>query len=176
MASAKRPLRLVEEAKGGLTLRNTPLLRTPAGSRMTALPRSIAARDVDRRRRWRVPIQPGSGGLRVKAPSPPASAACGRTSRPPGGPTDALEAELPHLAPLRFEVSSSSFDDPSRNRFRFRLDGQDIDWSPWTLETRKDYTNLGPGVYRFRVETRDVYGRVGDAGRESRSWFRHPGI
>jgi diguanylate cyclase (GGDEF)-like protein len=163
VASAKRPLRLVEEAKGGLTLRNTPLLRTPAGSRILAFlevsPREmwIGADDGAFRYNPEAGVQ-GQGSIaarirRVRSNQQELFA---------GGPTDALEAELPHLAPLRFEVSSSSFDDPSRNRFRFRLDGQDIDWSPWTLETRKDYTNLGPGVYRFRVETRDVYGRVGD--------------
>jgi diguanylate cyclase (GGDEF)-like protein len=75
-------------------------------------------------------------------------------------------------------VASSSLDDPSRNRFRFRLDGQDTDWSPWTAEARKDYTNLGAGTYRFRAETRDVYGRIGkEAGYSfvvKRPWYLEP--
>jgi diguanylate cyclase (GGDEF)-like protein len=95
-----------------------------------------------------------------------------------GGPDGSLESVLPHLASLRIEFGSSSLDDPSRNRFRFRLDGQDSEWSPWTLETRKDYTNLGPGLYRFRVETSDVYGRIGKEAGFSfgvlTPWYRKP--
>lgn len=177
VASAKRPLRLVEEAKGGLAVRNTPLLRIPAGSRI------LAFLEVSPREMW---IGADDGAFRYDKDggSQGQGSIAARIRRVrsnqaelfAGGPTSSLEAELPHLAPLRFEVASSSLDDPSRNRFRFRLDGQDADWSPWTAETRKDYTNLGPGAYRFRVETRDVYGRVGDeAGISfvvSTPWYR----
>ena len=177
VASAKRPLRLVEEAKGGLAVRNTPLLRTPAGSRILSF-LEVSSREV-----W-IGADDGAFRYNPEAGSQGQGSISARLRRVQsnqqelftGGPTDSLEAELPYLAPLRFEVSSSSFDDPSRNRFRFRLDGQDVDWSPWIAETRKDYTNLGPGVYRFRVETRDVYGRMGDeAGISfvvSTPWYR----
>lgn len=178
VASGKRPLRLVPDPKGaGLSIRNTALLRTPPGSRI------LDFLDVSPSEVW---IGTDEGAFRYDPTAETQEGAALRTlirhvaSNQQdlffGGPTDALESPLPHLAPLRFEVASSGLDDPSRTRYRFRLDGQDIDWSPWTAETRKDYTNLGPGAYRFRVESRDVYGRV---GREAsfafvvaRPWYR----
>mgnify|MGYP000602937897 CR=1 FL=1 len=162
IASAKRPLRLADEGKGGLVARNTALLRAFGGSRI------LDFLEVSDSEVW---VATDDGVLRYD-PSLDQSASGAIAAQVrrvwsnqaelfSGGAGAALEAALPHLAPLRFEVSSSSLDDVSRNRFRFRLDGQDAEWSAWTEETRKDYTNLGPGNYRFRVETRDVYGRIG---------------
>ena len=161
VASAKRPIRLTR-LDGALVVRDTSLLRTPAGSRILDF-LEVSSDEV-----W---IGTDDGAFRYDPTADgrmtnPISALVRRAESRGlelffGGPTDSFELPLPHLSPLRFEVASSSLDDPSRNRFRFRLDGQDTDWSPWTTEARKDYTNLGPGTYRFRVETRDVYGRVG---------------
>jgi diguanylate cyclase (GGDEF)-like protein len=180
VASAKRPLRLVRAGTSGdLAMKNTALLRTPSGSRILDF-LEVSEKDV-----W---IGTDDGAFRYD-PSEENLAASqikalvrrvqsNLTQLSAGGPADSLEPELPHLAPLRFEVGSSSLDDPSRNRFRFRLDGQDADWSPWTADTRKDYTNLGPGAYRFRVETRDVYGRIGKEAGFSfgvlTPWYRKP--
>ena len=163
VASAKRPLRLTADKSGnGLAIRSTALLRAPAGSRILDFlelsPSEVWIGTDDGAFRYDPSVEAQVTGpvaafvRRVQS---------GQDDLFSGGSSDSLEAELPHLAPLRFEVASSSLDDPSRNRFRFRLDGQDTEWSPWTAETRKDYTNLGRGSYRFRVETRDVYGRVG---------------
>ncbi len=180
VASAKRPLRLVTEGlAGALTVRRTSLLRVPAGSRI------LDFLEVSDTEVW---IGTDDGAFRYdpSRESPAKSPASARVRRVrsnetvlfSGGPIDALETALPHLAPLRIEVASTSLDDPSRNRFRYRLDGQDTDWSPWTPEMRKDYTNIGPGAYRFRVETRDVYGRVGDEAGFSfvvlKPWYREP--
>ncbi len=180
VASAKRPVRLVKAgASDDLTIRNTALLRTPAGSRI------LDFLEVSEREVW---IGTDDGAFRYN----PAAETLGagqisalvrrvqsnQTQLFLGGPDGSLETVLPHLAPLRIEFGSSSLDDPSRNRFRFRLDGQDSEWSPWTAETRKDYTNLGPGLYRFRVETSDVYGRIGrEAGFSFgvlTPWYRKP--
>ncbi len=180
VASSKRPLLLIRGKDDGvLTARPTSLLRTPAGSRILDF-LEVSAEEV-----W---IGTDDGAFRYNPKldvhsGVPISASVRRVESQgaelfSGGPMDALETELPHLAPLRFEVASTSLDDPSRNRFRFRLDGQDADWSPWTAETRKDYTNLGPGAYRFRAETRDVYGRFGqEAGLSfvvATPWYRKP--
>lgn len=178
VASAKRPLRLVTESLVGTpAIRRTSLLRIPAGSRI------LDFLDVSDTEVW---IGTDDGAFRYD-PSREALAknlVAARVRRVrsngtelfSGGPVQSLENALPHLAPLRFEVASTSLDDPSRNRFRYRLDGQDTEWSPWTAETRKDYTNLGPGAYRFRVETRDVYGRVGEEAGFSfvvrKPWYR----
>ena len=177
VASSKRPVRLVKDGALGLKIQSSALKRIPAGSRI------LDFLEVSPTEVW---VGTDDGAFRYD-PSAEGQflgpiAAHIRNVRSnqsdlfSGGATDSLEGELPHLAPLRFEVASSSLDDPTRNRFRFRLDGQDSEWSPWTAETRKDYTNLGPGAYRFRVETRDVYGRIGqEAGFSfvvSTPWYR----
>ncbi|MBT8399377.1 MAG: GAF domain-containing protein, partial [Rhodothermia bacterium] len=42
--------------------------------------------------------------------------------------------------------------------FQTILDGFDEQWSAWTSETRRDYTNLPFGDYVFRARARNVYG------------------
>jgi signal transduction histidine kinase len=61
---------------------------------------------------------------------------------------------------LRFEFASPSFDLESASQYQVRLDGYDHDWSPWTPEPQKEYTNLAEGRYRFQVRARDIYGQV----------------
>ena len=58
---------------------------------------------------------------------------------------------------LRFEFAAPSFDAESENQFQTYLEEFDKDWSPWNKETRRDYTNLPEGEYRFRVRARNVY-------------------
>ncbi|MBI1764446.1 MAG: GAF domain-containing protein [Acidobacteria bacterium] len=62
---------------------------------------------------------------------------------------------------LRFEYAAASLEDPTRNQFQTMLEGFDRDWSAWTLETRRDYTNLPPGSYRFRVKALNALGQAG---------------
>jgi signal transduction histidine kinase len=45
-----------------------------------------------------------------------------------------------------------------KNRFSFQLVGYEKHWSEWTTETRKEYTNLPPGIYTFRVKGVNIYG------------------
>ncbi len=58
---------------------------------------------------------------------------------------------------LRFEFAAPSFDAESENQFQTYLEGFDQGWSPWNKETRRNYTNLPEGEYRFRVRARNVY-------------------
>src|SRR5262249_24758229 len=62
---------------------------------------------------------------------------------------------------LRFEYAAASLEDPLRNQYQSMLEGFDKDWSAWTQETRRDYTNLPPGKYRFRVKAMDSLGQSG---------------
>ena len=62
---------------------------------------------------------------------------------------------------LRFEFAAPSFVDESGTSYQSRLDGLDEDWSEWTQEARRDYTNLGFRDYRFRVRARSVTGQIG---------------
>ena len=61
---------------------------------------------------------------------------------------------------LRFEYSSTSFDDESKNQFQYILEGFDEDWSEWTSETKKDYTNISEGDYSFKVRSKNVFNHV----------------
>jgi len=58
---------------------------------------------------------------------------------------------------LRFEFSATSFEAESENQFQTYLEGFDKSWSSWTRETKKDYTNLSEGEYRFHVRARNIY-------------------
>jgi serine phosphatase RsbU (regulator of sigma subunit)/ligand-binding sensor domain-containing protein len=58
---------------------------------------------------------------------------------------------------FRFNVSSTFYADNHKNEFRYRLEGLDTKWSPWTKETYKEYTNLNEGKYVLYVQTRNSY-------------------
>jgi signal transduction histidine kinase/DNA-binding response OmpR family regulator len=62
---------------------------------------------------------------------------------------------------LHFEFAAPCFQDASTTTYRCFLEGYDGDWSAWTAETRRGYTNLDAGMYTFRVQARDVYGNLG---------------
>jgi signal transduction histidine kinase/DNA-binding response OmpR family regulator len=75
----------------------------------------------------------------------------------PSGKPPAFEYE--NNAP-RFEFAAPTFDDESANQFQHRLEGLDADWSAWTKENNRDFTNLGFGSYRFRLRAKNVHGQV----------------
>lgn len=64
-------------------------------------------------------------------------------------------ASLAHIPPgtrsVAFHFSSTNLSDPSRVRFRYKLDGSDSAWSEIVDVHEVTYRNLGPGVYRLRV-------------------------
>lgn len=61
--------------------------------------------------------------------------------------------ELPHDAnSIVINFASLSFCAPGKNRFRYRLDGLDNDWTEASSRTYAPYTNLSPGTYTFRVK------------------------
>ena len=88
--------------------------------------------------------------------------------------------QVPELAykfnALRFEYTALSYDRPAENRYRVWLEGFDSNWSDWTEETKKDYTNLPEGDYVFRVKARNVYGLESEEGHFTFSidppWYR----
>ena len=60
-----------------------------------------------------------------------------------------------HLPPLvrdlAIDYTALSLAAPEKVHFRFKLEGQDRDWREVINERRVEYSNLGPGNYRFRV-------------------------
>jgi two-component sensor histidine kinase len=76
------------------------------------------------------------------------------------GPAGAAP-DLAHRAnAFRFEYAAAALEMPAENRYRTYLEGLDDAWSAWTAETQRDFTNLSPGPYRFRVRARDVFGNL----------------
>ncbi len=74
-----------------------------------------------------------------------------------GGLADALPASA---GSLRFEYALSSFTAPDLTEYRVRLEGLERDWSRWSNEPRRDYTNLPGGDYVFRVQARNAAGLI----------------
>lgn len=79
---------------------------------------------------------------------------------------------------LRFEYAAPGFDHPEATRFQVLLEGNDGDWSPWTAESYREYTNLREGAYSFRVRARNVWGTVSEEAvfpfRVRSPWYRTP--
>lgn len=77
---------------------------------------------------------------------------------------------------LRFEFAATSFDQEKSNQFQYQLSGFDKQWSPWSSETKKDYTNLPEGEYMFRVRSKNIYGHIGSVAsyhfKVSPPWYR----
>ena len=56
---------------------------------------------------------------------------------------------------LRFEYALPSFENSETNEFSTQLAGFDSAFSHWSQDTRRDYTNLPPGSYRFLIKARN---------------------
>jgi signal transduction histidine kinase/DNA-binding response OmpR family regulator len=63
---------------------------------------------------------------------------------------------------LGFEFTAPFFEAESDTQYQCFLEGYDNDWSKWTRETKKDYTNLDSGLYTFRVRSKNVYENLGE--------------
>ncbi len=69
--------------------------------------------------------------------------------------------ELPaRINAFRFSFSAVEFQHPERMTYSWKLEGFDQQWSAWSDKAEKEYTNLKPGDYVFRVRTQDINGQV----------------
>jgi signal transduction histidine kinase/DNA-binding response OmpR family regulator len=64
---------------------------------------------------------------------------------------------------FHFEFAGVFFDAEAETRYRYLLTGHDDRWAAWSRETEKDFTTLDSGQYVFRVQAKNVYGRLGEA-------------
>ncbi len=77
----------------------------------------------------------------------------------------AASIELPSTSrSVRFEFAAPSYLNERSTQYQSRLDGLDADWSAWSAESRRDYTNLAAGTYRFRVRARNELTQLSDEG------------
>ena len=85
------------------------------------------------------------------------------------GAGEAAAAELAHgTEAVHFAYATPGI---AAARFRTRLEGFDADWSAWTTETERAYTNLPPGDYTFRVEA-EARGEAAYAFTVLPPWYR----
>lgn len=81
----------------------------------------------------------------------------------------------PHTSNLQFIYTAPGLAIPERVRFRYKLEGQDKDWRDAGAHREADYTNLGPGDYRFRVAAGNADGEWNEAGTAA-EFFIQPGF
>ena len=75
-----------------------------------------------------------------------------------GGASAPAAAELgPADNALRFEFASTSYDDPRTTQYQSILEGFNEHWSAWAPDVKREYTNLPPGRFLFRVKARNLY-------------------
>lgn len=67
---------------------------------------------------------------------------------------------------LKFEFAAPFFDQEDKTLYSYKLEGNDKEWSKWSREYKKEYTNLHKGKYIFKVKARNVY----DVESESSSY------
>ncbi len=68
---------------------------------------------------------------------------------------DSLQSSLSlpfTLNALRFDFSAQEYG--KEVTYSYKLEGLDPQWSAWSSKTAKEYTNLGPGKYAFKVKAR----------------------
>ncbi|MEE9430757.1 MAG: triple tyrosine motif-containing protein [Melioribacteraceae bacterium] len=63
---------------------------------------------------------------------------------------------------FRFEFALPSYEIREAISFQYYLKGYEDEYSNWTKETQKDYTNLSAGTYQFYVRGKDIYGSISD--------------
>jgi len=66
---------------------------------------------------------------------------------------------------INFEFAAGSYSDELKTHYSFKLEGQDEEWSPWTLKTEKSYTNLHEGTYTFLIKAKNLYGKISPIAR-----------
>lgn len=62
------------------------------------------------------------------------------------------------LNSVRFEFSSTLFEQQNNIQFSYQLEGFDKNWSEWSAKSEKDYTNLPYGTFTFKVRSRNNLG------------------
>lgn len=77
---------------------------------------------------------------------------------------------------FRFQFALPSFYQEKNNQYQYQLGGFDDNWSFWTFETQKDYTNIPEGDYTFKVRAKNIFGQISEPASYSFTilppWYR----
>ncbi|NIM16355.1 MAG: response regulator, partial [Candidatus Aminicenantes bacterium] len=63
---------------------------------------------------------------------------------------------------LYFEFAATFFEAENETHYQCFMKGYDKDWSSWSKDTKRNYTNLDSGLYTFRVRAKNVYEHMGE--------------
>ncbi|MDW3197488.1 MAG: triple tyrosine motif-containing protein [Cytophagales bacterium] len=79
---------------------------------------------------------------------------------------------------LSFEYVTPIFQGQEETQYQYYMEGFDQAWSAWSSKTRKEYTNIPPGNYTFRVRAKSVYEIFGEEAQYAfvilTPWYRSP--
>ncbi len=79
---------------------------------------------------------------------------------------------------LGFSFSATEYKNPGLIEYRTQLEGLNENWSTWSIEPKRNYTNLGPGKYTFHVQARLKGAQVSEAMsytfRIRPPWYKSP--
>ena len=70
----------------------------------------------------------------------------------------------PRIRDLTIDYNALSFAAPEKIHFKYKLEGQDREWREVVNDREVQYSNLGPGTYRFRVVASNNSGVWNDHG------------
>ena len=79
----------------------------------------------------------------------------------------------PRVRDLSIDFTALSLVAPEKVHFRYKLEGQDLDWKEVVNNRHVQYSNLAPGSYRFRVIASNNSGVWNEQG-DSREFFIAP--
>ncbi len=90
--------------------------------------------------------------------------------------TDEIPSLPAFFSSLRFSYAAPYFDGQDELEFQFMLENFEKDWSEWSKNTEKEYTNLSQGDYTFRVRSRNVFDEISEEAtytfRVYPPWYR----
>ena len=81
-----------------------------------------------------------------------------------------------NLNVLNFVFSNPYYNNEDKILYQYKLIGFDEEWSNWSADNFKSYTNLFEGKYKFLVRAKNVFGQVSEMGSFTFSisppWYR----
>ncbi|MDN3204099.1 response regulator [Algoriphagus sediminis] len=63
---------------------------------------------------------------------------------------------------IRFTYAAQFYQQEQRTTYQTYLEGFESDWSDWNRSVYKEYTNLSPGTYTFRVRAKNVFNDISE--------------
>lgn len=74
---------------------------------------------------------------------------------------DQLSVDIPYsMRSIRISYAAPFYENIGLIKYRYKLDGFDEEWSSWSKQAVKEFTNLPYGNYQFILEAQNAYGQV----------------